>query len=69
MRYLHLGCLPASGGPLEPAGQRLSFNVISPNIGTSYSNCIVRIKDPSNSQITYGYCGLVSQISEDRLVT
>jgi YD repeat-containing protein len=38
-------------------GQKLSFNVLSPTIGTTSGSCLVRIYDPSNNQITFGYCG------------
>jgi len=38
-------------------GQKLSFNVISPTIGSAYYNCILRVYDPNSTQITFGNCG------------
>jgi hypothetical protein len=40
-------------------GQRLSFNVLNPTIGTASSSCSVRVKDPSTNQtqIASGQCG------------
>src|SRR5206468_3841113 len=35
-------------------GQRLSFNVLSPAIGTTVSSCAIRVYNPSNVQIASG---------------
>jgi hypothetical protein len=39
------------------AGQRLSFNVTLPTIGTDSGSCSLRLKNPSGTQIANGACG------------
>ncbi|HZR28357.1 MAG TPA: IPT/TIG domain-containing protein [Terriglobales bacterium] len=39
-------------------GQALSFNFLNSTIGSSASNCIATLYDPSNNSIGTGYCGV-----------